>query len=235
MRNALLVPLLALFHAVPATAQRPAASPSPPHVVALGEGEAKITPDVAHADISVVTNAETAATAAAENARLMSTVRAALQRAGVPREAISGAGYSVDTNFRYEQGTQIQDGYRATNTLRVETRQFDRLGEITDAALAAGANRIQQVRFTSSDTEGARQKAITAAVERARADAEAMARAAGGRLGALLELSTSRFDALPGVFQGVAARGVRDDFTTITPRELAVRATVVARWEFVPR
>jgi hypothetical protein len=182
-------------------------------------------------DVAVETAAPTAVAAAAENARLIATVSEAIQRAGVPAAAISGAGYHVSANNVYEQGAARQQGYRAVNTLRIEMDRFDRLGAVIDAALGAGANRVADVRYTVRDPAPARQRAIAAAVERARADAEAMARAAGGGLGRLLELSTVRNE-LPGVSQNISVRGVGGE-TSITPRELHIRAVVVARWAFV--
>jgi uncharacterized protein YggE len=100
-------------------------------------------------------------------------------------------------------------------------------------ALAAGANEIQGVRYTARDQESARRAAIAAAVARAR-DAEAMAQAAGGGLGNLLEVSTSRFGAPPGVFVQESAMMLRTrEETGIIPRELVLRATVLGRWAFV--
>lgn len=228
MRTFLLALPLVLLPAT-AAAQQPSAPPARPHVVATAESEVQVTPDRALVDVAVETRAPTAA--AAENARLMAAVREAVLGAGVPAAAVSGGGYSVTAQTVYDQGTQRQDGYRAANTLRVETDRFDRLGAVVDAALAAGANRVEGVRYTIGDPTAARRQAIEAAVARARADAEAMARAAGGSLGPLLELSTAR-SAAPGVVSDIALRAAPGE-TSITPRRLGVRATVLARWAFV--
>lgn len=236
MRTLILVLVLAVLPAAAAAQQPslPSAPPARPQVVATGEGEVLVTPDRAYVDIAVETMAPTAVAAATENARLMAAVSEAIQRAGVPAAAMTGAGYHVSANTVYEQGSARQQGYRASNTLRIEMDRFDGLGAVVDAALAAGANRITDVRYTTRDPAAARQRAIAAAVERARADAEAMARAAGGGLGALLELSTVRSE-IPGVFSGLAAARAVGGETSITPRQLAIRAVVVARWAFEQR
>jgi uncharacterized protein YggE len=146
---------------------------------------------------------------------------------------MANVGYSVAKKTRYEQGTQRQEGYLAVHTLRVETERLDRIGALIDAALAAGANGVREVRYTSRDQESARRTAIAAAVARARTDAEAMAQAAGGRLGGLLEVSTSRFGAPPGVFLQEQMMYRTREETSITPRELVLRATVLGRWAYV--
>ena len=65
------------------------------------------------------------------------------------------------------------------------------MGRVIDAALAKGANEISSLQFFSSKADSARSVALAAAVADAKAQAEVMARAAGGSLGQLLELNTS--------------------------------------------
>jgi uncharacterized protein len=207
-----------------------------PQIVAAAEGEARVTPDRVYADVTVETIAPTAVAAASENARLVTAVRAALEQAGARPADMSDVGFSVQVKERYEQGTTRQEGYQAVHTLRVETAALDRIGALIDAALAGGATRIQSVRYTAANLQPVRRAALAAAVERARTDAESMAQAAGGQLGSLLELTTSRFGTPPGVLlqeQQVFARVAEE--TSITPRELVVRATVIGRWGLVPQ
>ena len=85
-------------------------------------------------------------------------------------------------------------GYTVTNTVRADVRRIDDVGKLIDAALAKGANEISSLQFYSSKADSARRAALAAAVADARADAEVLARAAGGTLGALVELSTTRAD-----------------------------------------
>ena len=219
-----------------APAARAQSTTSPAQIVATGEGETHVVPDRVYADVAVQTTAPTASAAASENARLVALVRTALQQAGVDASGLSDAGFSVRVRTSYDQGTTRDDGYEAVHTLRVETGALDRIGAFIDAALAAGANRVQEVRYTVADLSSARREAITAAVKLARQDAEAMASAAGGRLGALAELTTSRFGTPPGVLlqEPAAMLRVRDE-TTLTPRELVLHATVIGRWAFESR
>src|SRR5256885_1862146 len=65
------------------------------------------------------------------------------------------------------------------------------VGPVIDTALGKGANRIQALEFYSSNTDAGRRQALAEAIGKARGDAEAMARAAGGKLGPLVEASTT--------------------------------------------
>ena len=69
---------------------------------------------------------------------------------------------------------------------------WDLIGRAIDAAVQAGADEVQSITFSSSRYEALRQQALAVAVGNARRDAEIMARAAGGRLGQLIEVSVSQ-------------------------------------------
>src|SRR5258707_13288980 len=165
---------------------------SPPVVTTSGQGEVKVTPDRASVMIGVQTRGATATAVGADNASRTRAVLDAMTKIGLPKEALSTEGYSVYPEMRYDRdgGAPRVTGYVATNTVRVEARRLDQVGAIIDASLAAGANGINGLSFYMASLDEARRQAISAAVSNARADAEAMATAAGGTLGQLLEVST---------------------------------------------
>jgi uncharacterized protein YggE len=73
-------------------------------------------------------------------------------------------------------------GYLATNNVTVTVNQVERAGELLDAALGAGANRIGGVRFGLRDPSALRQQALAEAVQAARAKAETLAAELGLRV-----------------------------------------------------
>ena len=224
----LLVPLGA-----PLRAQAPA---PPPQIVVTGRGEVALAPDQATVVIAMETRAATAAAAGAQNARQIQAIRGALERLGIPADSITTAGYSVRPDVEYQEGRQRVNGYVATNAIHVKARRVDQVGEIIDTALGAGANRVGYVQFGSSRAAQARRTALAQAIAEARLDAEAMARAAGGALGPLLELTTMNAGPRPDVaMQGVAIRGANAIETPITPADIHVQVAVTARWSFVAR
>jgi uncharacterized protein YggE len=75
---------------------------------------------------------------------------------------------------------------------------------------------------------------LTSAVTRARADAEAMARAGGGTLGPLLEVSSVPSGPQPVIEMGNLIRARAAEQTPINPGALTVTVSVTARWQFVP-
>jgi uncharacterized protein YggE len=129
-------------------------------------------------------------------------------------------------------------GYVVTNTVRAETHRPEQAGAIVDAALGAGANMINSLSFYAASIDEPRRLAIAAAVGNARADADAMARAAGGTLGALLELSTQGPTVPPRPMFDLAMSArmkvAQAEPTPVNPGQQTVTVYVNARWLFVP-
>jgi len=158
-----------------------------PQIAVVGRGEIKVSPDRATIQISVQTKAPTAAGAAADNANKRQSVMVALRALGLGADQLSTINYNVYPEQRYEQNREpVIVGYNVTNTILVDVRKLSQVGPVIDAALSHGANMITSLQFYASNTETARRAAITSAIEKARADAEAAARAARGSLGTLL-------------------------------------------------
>ena len=233
----------------PAMAQQPAPGPAPmsmahmaptPAIVTNGQGETKITPDRARLEVSVQTRAATAAEAGAQNAKKQQSVLDALRKLGFTSEQLSTVNYNLYPEMQYDKNGQSPRvvAYNATNTVRVDIRDVGMIGKAIDASLEAGANMISSLSFYSSNSDAARRSALTSAVARARSDAEAIATAAGGTLGALMEISTNDF-APPVIYnraQMVGDMSAKMATTTpIEPGEQTVTAIVMARWAFVPR
>lgn len=231
------LPLALALSGAALSAQQPA--PPPLHgervirVSAVGQVEA--APDEAHLDFAVETTAATAAQAAQENAARMEQVIRALVAAGVARTAIETRGYQVYPEYAPQPQPQPNAeprirGYRVSNTVTVETRDIGKVGGLLDAALRAGANRVDAVRFGLSNPEAARGQAIRRATESARRDAEALAAALGVRLGAVVDASTTGEPPrpFPVMMRGRAeAMGMAQSVATpIQPGEQTVTATV---------
>ena len=227
---------LATLAAPPLRGQQPA-SVAPPTVTTSATGEEHVVPDRARLSIGVQTQAPTAADASARNARLQRSVIDTLRALGIPQDQITTSGFNVFPEQSYDQQTRRSriTGYNVQNTVVVELRRVDQVGPALDAVLAKGANLVSSLAFYSSDAEGARRRALANAVQKARQDAEAMARAAGGQLGPLVELSSGYQERPRPVMELQMARvaGAADASTPISEGTQTILATVTARWTVV--
>jgi len=205
-----------------------------PQIAVTGRGEVKVSPDRATIQISVQTRAPTAAGAAAENANKQQAVLTALRALGLGNDQLSTINYNVYPEQRYEQGKEpVIVAYNVTNTILAEVRKLTQVGPVIDAALSHGANMITSLQFYASNTEAARRTAIVTAIEKARADAEAAAKAARGTLGTLLEISIGSYSPPPPRPVMMMAKQAQAD-TPINPGEETLAVEVSTRWKFIP-
>lgn len=220
-------------------AQHPG-TPAVPQVVTVGRGEVDIKPDRARLELGVETRASTAAAAAAENSRRQRAALEALQRLGITPENIQTANLQVTPEMVYPgQGQPPRvAGYVARNSVRVEIEKLEQTGTLVDAAIAKGATNVMGLQFYSSKAAEARREALARAVLAAKLDAEAMAKAAGYQIGALLEISSGSPSEGPVLMSMDMMRGAKlaaaAEPTPVNPGELKVVETVTVRWAVKP-
>jgi len=229
-----------------AQAQQPQVAPgvtAGPEITTNGHGEVKLAADYAYITIGVATQNPSASLTASQNAAKVSAILSALHSLGLTDQQATTTGYRVEQIYEYPKNQQPRvSGFSANNTIRAEVRRLEDLGRVIDAAINAGATNVSSIQYLASTTDQARQTALSEAVKQARADADVMARGAGGRLGRLLAINSL------GVVLPVAMRGGLESMqlqgnvlassgsapTPINPAELTVYANVATRWEFLP-
>ena len=143
-------------------------------------GQSTITanPDRAQIDIGVETHAAQSQAAATQNATRLTAALAALRKAVGSSGEIKTASYSLNPEYEYHpNGTRALTGYVANNVVRVTLNDLSKVGSVIDAATEAGANEVQDVRFTLSDQQAVRAQALREAVLRAKADSAVLASA----------------------------------------------------------
>ena len=223
---------------VVAQGQAPGALPILAGVSVTASGEDQVTPDRARLSIGVQTQAPTAADASTRNARLQRAVFDTLRALGLAADQLTTSGYNVFPEQVYDQPTRRTriTGYNVQNTIVVDLKKIEQVGPVLDAVLSKGANLVSSLQFYSSQAEAARRRALGKAVENARADAEAMARASGGTVGELLEMSSGTVERPRPMMDMAMARAasVESAPTPISEGTQTVTATVSARWRFVP-
>jgi uncharacterized protein YggE len=209
-------------------------SAGPPQVVTTGTGQAHVAPDRATVLIGVQTKAASAEAAVADNSRRQRAVIDTLRALGLTQAQISTTGFSVSPDVRYlpNQPPRVT-GYTVSNVVSADVRRLDDVGRVLEAAIAKGANEISGLQFYSSRADSARRSAMAEAVANAKGDAEVLARAAGGSLGSLIELSSMGSPIRPVMQRAMAADAVAAPMPPIEPGEQTISVTVTTKWAFV--
>jgi uncharacterized protein len=200
-------------------------------------GRVQLKPDMAVFDAEVQSTERDAGRAAARTAEIWAAVQKNLRSAGVPSEDSPSIGYSVTPQWSWNQssGKNVLNGYVARHAVRVTVRDLRLVGAAIDAVVRAGAGDVREVRFASSRQESLRREALGLAVRNAREDAEVMAKAAGGRLGTLLELSSEQQElpAFPRMEGALLKAAPTAPPTELSAGEQEISVTVHSRWRFV--
>ena len=151
------------------------------------EGEASLEPDLAVVSLSVTgSGVELAATRDDVNARTFA-VLTRLRHLGIADGDLNAPDVGIHPEYDHRRGQQLT-GYRVTRQVTARIRDLDRLGEVLDGVVAAGADEIHGARMSAADPSAAEHDALRAAVTAARAKAEVLATAAGLALGAVARI-----------------------------------------------
>lgn len=232
---AALVVTIALVFAVADRGPRVAAQSAqagtgtPSTITVLGEGRVDATPDVGWLTVGVQTMAPTAQEAHQQNAEQMNQVVTSLRGLEVGERDLRTSGLSLSPVFT--RPGEIT-GYRAQNNLTITVRDLSRAGELFDAAVAAGANTGGSVSFGLADPSAVRHQALAAAIADARAQAEAVARAASLHVRGIRTITEEGVSLPPPRPLPAIALPAAERATPIQPGEQQVTARVRVVFDF---
>jgi uncharacterized protein YggE len=206
-----------------------------PTVRAQGEAVIRVKPDVARLDVGVVTQAQTAEAAAAENAKRTAAVMATLKKELGANAEIQTSGYSIHPNYTQPRGGTTAPtiaGYTATNMVHITTSDIAGVGKTIDAATRVGANNIHGIQFGVKDEQASRTQALREAARNARKNAEAMAAGLGMKAGRVVSISDSDpVQVIPYRREMMMAAQADAASTSIEPGNVQLRAVVTVTVE----
>jgi len=213
------------------------AAPVPQRTLTVaGTGTAYLVPDIAYLYLGVHTEKLTAAEAVAENNTQTQGVIAALTDFGIDAKDIRTTNFSIWPMDKYDPMTGQPSGqktYAVDNTVYVTLRDLDKLGDLLDTIVQAGANTVNSIQFDVADKDAALKDARAAAVKDATAKAQELAEAAGIQLGELQSVSFLDNQSYP-MFDGKGGGGGAASEAAavpIQPGQLTFNVTVNMSYE----
>jgi len=190
----LVVSLLALMSSSPVAAQD---TPGPSRTVTVqGEGTVTAAPDQATVRFGIVSEAETAEAARAQNARASKNAMNAVRDLGIADGKIQMQRLQLQPRREYNRQTRTYEekGYEATRQVVVEMDRLEPLPTLVARVVQQGANRLDGIQYALSNREAVRNEALRAAAESARAKAQLLAETLGADLGGVLQINEQSFD-----------------------------------------
>jgi len=227
--------LTLLISACGPTTVNQAAPPPFRSISVSGAGSVNLVPDIAYLYVGVHTEKPSAAEAMDENNAQTQKMIEALKDFGIAAKDIRTTNFSIWPQEKYDPMTGTPTGqktYVVDNTVYVTVRDLDKLGELLDTVIAAGANTVNSIQFDVADKDEAIKQARAEAVKDAAEQAESLADAAGVKLGEVQTVSF--FDSTPyPVYNGKGGGGgaVAEAAVPIQPGQLTFTVTVSVTYE----
>jgi uncharacterized protein len=206
-----------------------------------------VPPDLAVARFEFSARGSSMSDAARAASATGEAIRRAVTKMGIPEDSILGRGslaYPWDQSSQMEikpnaEFKRYDTTYVFRDLMEVHIHDLRRVAKALDAALAAGAQKLTILQFSSRRVQQAGQEALVEAAHQARRNAELMADAAGGRVGRPLELTTEKSSAAD-AFYDLRSTNLNTGTSqttygiTATPPSAELRVSVYGRWELLP-
>jgi len=164
-------------------------------VTVNGAATLRLKPDRASFSVVVETGAQSVSEAFKRNTAKLNAVVGALKERGVASQEIQTSNFSISS--RVEKGKKAP-GFRVSNLVTVTREDPASISELLQAAVAAGANQVEGLRFFVGDPGKSQPRGLEMAFQNARAKAEKLASLSGKSLGEVVCVA----DQSPSVLSG---------------------------------
>lgn len=156
-----------------------------------GEGKVVAKPDIAKVNLSIVTDALTSKAAQDENSKKSNAVTDYLKSQNIEEKDIKTTGYNIYPQYKYPQfgGQPTITGYQVSQSVEVKIRDLDKVSDVLDGVVTAGANQVNQLSFEIDDPEALMAEARKNAIENAKKKASELESQVGIRLGKIVNFS----------------------------------------------
>lgn len=190
-------------------------------VITSGDATVSKRPDIVFVFVGVESQQSTASGAQSDLAGKADKLIARAKALGVADKDINTSGYYVGPVY---SSAQTITAYRASEQLQLKWHNVDTIGKTLDSLVQGGGATQISVGFGLADPKAAQAEARTLAIADARSRAQAMAGAAGVKLGQLIRVSSVTFSGYP--MSGNMARAADSVSTQVPVGELNVTVTV---------
>ena len=144
-----------------------------------GTGETQISADTAIISLGVSARDKDVLQAQQKVNTAIASIRKALIEQGVKEENINTDYINIYAIYDYSGDREQVMAYSADSTLAIKITDIDTVGALIDVSFAAGANTLNGITFSASNTDDAEAESLKKAVSDAKAKAEILAEAAG--------------------------------------------------------
>ena len=195
-----------------------------------GTGEIRVSADTAVISLGVNARDKDVLKAQQKVNESIAAIRAALTEQGISEENINTEFINIYVTYDYRDDQEEVEAYNASSTLAIKVTEMDKVGALIDAAFSAGANTLNGISFSASDTSEAKAEALREAVADAKNKADVLAEASGLKITGIESLSEdgvfSFENNVGNVYAKMAVAETADAGTVVQAAKLIVSASV---------
>ena len=200
-------------------------------ITVSGTGETQISADTAVISLGVSAQNKDVLAAQQQVNESIASIRKALIDSGIREENINTEYINIYAIYDYANNQEQIAAYNASSTLAVKVTDMDRIGALIDAAFAAGANTLNGITFSASDTDAAQAESLRMAVADAKKKAEVLAEASSLKITGISCISDSSVYSYSNTVGNFSARAMDTAAsgkaeTVVQAAKLVVSATV---------
>jgi uncharacterized protein YggE len=165
-----------------------------------GQGEVKAEPDRATVTLGIESRKPKMEEARAEVTKTVDAVLKLTRDLKIDSKLVRATRINVQPEYNWNNNARERNliGYYVTRQVEIDLADLEKLGMLVERAVDLGVNQIGDPQLDSSRRRDLEREALAKAVEDAHANAEAVAKAAGARVGAPRVISaTSGFVPAP--------------------------------------
>lgn len=144
-------------------------------ITVVGTGEVAAPPDTVEFSVGALTQKQSASRALDGNNSIITSVRQVLEQFQIANRDLQTQRFDVSPQFKLARSNPEAPeliGYRVNHVLAVKLRHPERLGELLDSLLGAGANVLHGIRYSvgspGSLIDQARERAVSDAHRKAK-------------------------------------------------------------------
>lgn len=172
-----------------------AAAAEPNTIAVSGMAEQEVAPDMAYIDVGINVRADDAETARTQEAQIASQIRRALLGLAITDNDLQNTSYYLYQEYKVDRnGVRTADKYVLDSSIKVTVKDLDKLSQVIDNVVEAGATNISNITYALSMQNIIQRQLLATAVENARDKAAVVANAGSRTLGNMLSADINSFD-----------------------------------------
>lgn len=172
-----------------------AAAAEPNTIAVSGMAEQEVAPDMAYIDVGINVRADDAETARTQEAQIASQIRRALLGLAITDNDLQNTSYYLYQEYKVDRnGVRTADKYVLDSSIKVTVKDLDKLSQVIDNVVEAGATNISNITYALSTQNIIQRQLLATAVENARDKAAVVANAGSRTLGNILSADINSFD-----------------------------------------